>query len=87
LYKVPEHRDGKEDGSLAAVVGAGGCGRLTAFVAQKDSGLPVVKVGEPDPVGEIQNGDELTAACHRIQNSFAYCWFGGGLPNFSSELS
>jgi nitrogen fixation protein len=39
-----------------------GCGRLTAFVAQKDSGLPVVKVGEADPVGELQNGDELRHA-------------------------
>ena len=55
LYK----RDQKDDGSLPAVVGAGGCGRLTGFVAQKDSGLPIVKVGESDPVGEIQNGDEL----------------------------
>jgi len=62
IVQGPQSRDRKDDGSLAAVVGAGGCGRLTAFVAQKDSGLPVVKVGEADPVGELQNGDELRHA-------------------------
>jgi hypothetical protein len=62
IVQGPERRDGKDDGSLPAVVGAGGCGRLTAFVAQKDSGLPVVKVGEPDAVGERQNGDKLRHA-------------------------
>ena len=36
-----------EKAQAAAVV-------LTAFVAQKDSGLPVVKVGETDPVGEFR---------------------------------
>jgi len=25
--------------------------------------LPIVKVGEPDSVGELQNGDELRHAC------------------------
>ena|SRR5215469_16521495 len=36
-----------------------GRGRLTGFIAQKNLTLPVVKVGEPDPVGEIPHGDEL----------------------------
>jgi hypothetical protein len=54
IVQGPQSRDRKDDGSLATVVGAGGCGRLTAFVAQKDSGLPVVKVGEADPAGEFR---------------------------------
>src|SRR3984893_6015549 len=54
IVQGPQSRDRKDDGSLAAVVGAGGCGRLTAFVAKKDSGLPVVKVGKADPVGEFR---------------------------------
>jgi hypothetical protein len=62
IVQGPQSRDRNGDGSLAAVVGAGGCGRLTAFVAQKDPGLPAVKVGEADPVGELQNGDELRYA-------------------------
>jgi len=62
IVQGPESRDGKDDGSLSAVVGAGGCSRLTGFVAQKNFGLPVVKVGEPDAVGELQNEDKLRHA-------------------------
>jgi hypothetical protein len=59
IVQGPERRGRKEDGSLAAVIGAGGCNWLTGFVAQQDSGLPVVQVGEPDALGELQDGDEL----------------------------
>ena len=43
--------------------------------------MPIVKVGEPEPVGELQDGDklrhafstepELTPACHRLQKLFS----------------
>jgi hypothetical protein len=35
--------------------------------------LPIVKVGEPDPVGEIQNGDELR---HTSEPSLPRCAIG-----------
>jgi len=43
----PESRDGKDDESLAAVVGAGGRGGLASFITKQDPTLPVVKVGGP----------------------------------------
>jgi hypothetical protein len=94
LYKV--HRAATVKGILLRYEG----GEPTAAACANYSGktsvvLPVVKVGEADPVGELQNGDELRHAWELrlarraigLQNSFAYCWFGGGIPSFSSKLS
>ena len=59
IVEGPESRGREEDARFATVVGAGGCGRLTGFVAQKNLTLPIVKVGESDAVGELQDSDKL----------------------------
>jgi hypothetical protein len=55
----PETHDRKDGGSFAAVVAGRQCYGLTGLVTQQNARLPVVKVSEPEAVGELQNGDDL----------------------------
>ena len=58
----PQSADRKNNAGFSRVVGAGGRGGLAGFVPQKNLTLPIVKVGKPDAVGKLQNGDEFRHA-------------------------
>jgi hypothetical protein len=55
----PQSADRKNNTGFPRVVGAGGRGGLPGFVTKQDPTLPIVEVGEPDAVGELENGDDL----------------------------
>jgi hypothetical protein len=59
IVERPQSTDRKNNAGFSRVVGAGGRGGLASFVTKQDPTLPVVKVGEPEAVGELQNGDKL----------------------------
>jgi len=58
----PQRADRKDHARLSRVVSAGSRGRFPCFVPQKNLALPIIKIGEPDAVGELQNGDKLRHA-------------------------
>jgi hypothetical protein len=62
IVQGPQRRDRKDNGSFSAVLGAGGRAGLASCAPQKNLTLPIVKVGESDPVGKLQNGDKLRHA-------------------------
>ena len=55
----PQRSDRKDHARLSRVVSAGSRGRFPCFVPQKNLALPIIKIGEPDAVGELQNGDKV----------------------------
>jgi len=57
--ECPQSADRKDDAGLPGVVSAGSRNWPPSLVAQENFALPIVQTGEPDPVGEFQDGDDI----------------------------
>ena len=68
----PQSADQENNAGFPRVVGAGGCNWLAGFVTKQDPALPVVKVGEPEAVGELQNWDDLHASTLSVKPSLPW---------------